>query len=109
MEGVLRPVRHFQSSLKLSSQTFICLDLSSGSTYIPLLAGLGQSLDAMAVVPVASALLGPVVGLAAAKAVTSHFSVMVRGLSQVSTILTLVKSTNVVNNLIISSSQPDRP
>ncbi|KAL0066346.1 hypothetical protein AAF712_006605 [Marasmius tenuissimus] len=30
----------------------------------------------MAVVPVASALLGPVVGLAAAKAVTSHFSVM---------------------------------
>ncbi|KAG7097729.1 hypothetical protein E1B28_005049 [Marasmius oreades] len=56
--------------------------LSSGSTYIPVLAGLGQSLDALAVVPVASALLGPVVGLAAAKAATSHFSVMVRGLSQ---------------------------
>ncbi|KAK7038905.1 hypothetical protein VNI00_010539 [Paramarasmius palmivorus] len=56
--------------------------LSSGSTYIPTLAGLGQSLDAMAVVPVTSALLGPVVGLAAAKAVTSHFSVMVKGLSQ---------------------------
>ncbi|KAL0572647.1 hypothetical protein V5O48_009305 [Marasmius crinis-equi] len=56
--------------------------LSSGSTYIPTLAGLGQSLDTLAVVPVASALLGPVVGLAAAKAVTSHFSVMVRGLSQ---------------------------
>ncbi|KAF9260608.1 propionyl-CoA carboxylase [Marasmius fiardii PR-910] len=56
--------------------------LSSGSTYIPTLAGMGQSLDTLAVVPVASALVGPVVGLAAAKAVTSHFSVMVRGLSQ---------------------------
>ncbi|KAJ8087572.1 hypothetical protein PM082_006403 [Marasmius tenuissimus] len=63
-------------------KTLECSDLSSGSTYIPTLAGLGQSLDTMAVVPVASALLGPVVGLAAAKAVTSHFSVMVRGLSQ---------------------------
>ncbi len=33
-------------------------------------------------VPVASALLGPVVGLAAAKATVGHFSVMVKGLSQ---------------------------
>lgn len=49
------------------------VDLSMGATYIPPLAGLGQSMDALAVVPVASALLGPVVGLAAAKAVTSHF------------------------------------
>lgn len=48
-------------------------DLSAGFTYIPPLAGLGQSMDAMAVVPVASALLGPTVGLASAKAVTSHF------------------------------------
>lgn len=30
-------------------------------------------MDAMAVVPVVSALLGPVVGLAAAKAVLGHF------------------------------------
>lgn len=44
-----------------------------GATYIPGLAGLGISMDALAVVPVASALLGPVVGLAAAKSVTSHF------------------------------------
>lgn len=36
----------------------------------------------MAVVPVVSALLGPVVGLAAAKATLGHFSVMVKGLSQ---------------------------
>ena len=38
---------------------------------------------AMTVVPVVSALLGPVVGLGSAKAVTSHFSVMVKGVSQV--------------------------
>ncbi|KAH8101785.1 propionyl-CoA carboxylase [Cristinia sonorae] len=56
--------------------------LAIGATYIPSLAGLGQSMDAMATIPVASALLGPVVGLAAAKAVTSHFSVMVKNLSQ---------------------------
>ncbi|KXN80937.1 Propionyl-CoA carboxylase beta chain, mitochondrial [Leucoagaricus sp. SymC.cos] len=56
--------------------------LSAGATYIPSLAGLGQSIDAMAVVPVTSALLGPVVGLAAAKAAFGHFSVMVKGLSQ---------------------------
>lgn len=53
-----------------------------GATYIPNLAGLGQSIDAMAVVPVASALVGPVVGLAAAKTALGHFSVMVKGLSQ---------------------------
>ncbi|KAF9446436.1 propionyl-CoA carboxylase [Macrolepiota fuliginosa MF-IS2] len=56
--------------------------LSIGATYIPGLAGLGQCMDAMAVVPVASALVGPVVGLAAAKAAISHFTVMVKGLSQ---------------------------
>ncbi|KAG5638759.1 hypothetical protein H0H81_010381 [Sphagnurus paluster] len=56
--------------------------LTMGATYIPGLAGLGRSMDTMAVVPVASALLGPVVGLAAAKAVLGHFSVMVKGLSQ---------------------------
>ncbi|KAI9069893.1 propionyl-CoA carboxylase [Trametes sanguinea] len=56
--------------------------LTAGATYIPPLAGLGQSMTAMSVVPVVSALLGPVVGLGSAKAVTSHFSVMVKGLSQ---------------------------
>ncbi|KAF9003297.1 propionyl-CoA carboxylase [Cyathus striatus] len=60
----------------------VALYLTLGATYIPTLAGLGQSMDAMAVVPVASALLGPVVGLAAAKAVCGHFSVMVKDLSQ---------------------------
>ncbi|KAF8639467.1 hypothetical protein AX17_001487 [Amanita inopinata Kibby_2008] len=60
----------------------VAVYLSHGATYIPPLAGLGQSMDAMAVVPIVSALLGPVVGLAAAKAALSHFSVMVKGLSQ---------------------------
>ncbi|KJA26879.1 hypothetical protein HYPSUDRAFT_84282 [Hypholoma sublateritium FD-334 SS-4] len=49
--------------------------LTLGATYIPGLAGLGRSMDALAVVPVVSALLGPVVAI-------SHFSVMVMGLSQ---------------------------
>ncbi|KAF8906805.1 propionyl-CoA carboxylase [Gymnopilus junonius] len=56
--------------------------LNIGATYIPGLAGLGRSMDAMAAVPVTSALLGPVVGLASAKAALSHFNVMVKGLSQ---------------------------
>ncbi|TBU31409.1 propionyl-CoA carboxylase [Dichomitus squalens] len=56
--------------------------LSAGATYIPPLAGLGQSMTAMTLIPVVSALLGPVVGLGSAKAVTSHFSVMVKGVSQ---------------------------
>ncbi|KIJ63181.1 hypothetical protein HYDPIDRAFT_176205 [Hydnomerulius pinastri MD-312] len=56
--------------------------LATGATYVPPLAGLGQSMDALAVVPVVSALLGPVVGLGAAKAATSHFSVMLKDLSQ---------------------------
>ncbi|KAL0957994.1 hypothetical protein HGRIS_000169 [Hohenbuehelia grisea] len=60
----------------------VALYLSMGAIYIPALGGTGQSMDTMAVVPVASALLGPVVGLAAAKTVLSHFSVMVKGLSQ---------------------------
>ncbi len=48
-------------------------DLKMGAIYIPTLGGTGNSMDTMAVVPVASALLGPVVGLASAKAVLSHF------------------------------------
>ncbi|KAF4616509.1 hypothetical protein D9613_008774 [Agrocybe pediades] len=56
--------------------------LTMGATYIPGLAGLGRSMDTLGAVPIASALLGPVVGLAAAKAAISHFSVMVKGLSQ---------------------------
>ncbi|KAF9486232.1 propionyl-CoA carboxylase [Pholiota conissans] len=60
----------------------VALYLTLGATYIPHLAGLGRSMDALAVVPLVSALLGPVVGLAAAKTAIGHFSVMVKGLSQ---------------------------
>lgn len=56
--------------------------LSMGATYIPGMNILSNSLDALSVIPVVSALLGPVVGLAAAKAAISHFSVMVKDLSQ---------------------------
>ncbi|KAJ8502624.1 hypothetical protein ONZ45_g11585 [Pleurotus djamor] len=60
----------------------VALYLKNGYAYIPSLGGTNFGMDTLAVVPVASALLGPVVGLAAAKTVLSHFSVMVRGLSQ---------------------------
>jgi hypothetical protein len=65
------------------------------------MSALGRSIDARSIIPVASALLGPVVGLAAAKSCLGHFryispsqfrllyllilslSVMVKDLSQV--------------------------
>lgn len=62
-----------QSSLNQATEIKICIDLTLGATYIPGMAGLGRSMDALAVVPVVSALLGPVVGLAAAKTVIGHF------------------------------------
>lgn len=67
-------MQHVRTTLFLHivSEAYIS-DLTLGATYIPGLAGLGKSMDAMAVVPVVSALLGPVVGLAAAKAVLGHF------------------------------------
>lgn len=60
------------------------VDLSMGATYIPAMGILSNSIDALSVIPVVSTLLGPVVGLAAAKAAISHFSVMVKDLSQAS-------------------------
>ena len=54
-----------------------------GWTYVPMNPGWEHVVDNMRTVPVASACLGPVAGLGAARAVMSHFSVMVRGLSQV--------------------------
>ncbi len=71
---VWRPVREKEDILKdVADKLSDVADLTLGATYIPPLAGLGQSMTAMATVPVASALLGPVVGLASAKAVISHF------------------------------------
>jgi acetyl-CoA carboxylase carboxyltransferase component len=54
-----------------------------GRTYVPPLMGWEHVVAMLAEVPVVAAALGPVVGLGAARMVTSHFSVMVEGLAQV--------------------------
>lgn len=51
-------------------------------TYVPMLLGMEHQVPMLSEIPVISALLGPVVGLAAARAVLTHFSVMVEGKSQ---------------------------
>jgi acetyl-CoA carboxylase carboxyltransferase component len=56
--------------------------LRSGHTYVPGNPGWDLVVDNLGRVPVAAACLGPVAGLGAARVVTSHFSVMVRGASQ---------------------------
>lgn len=57
--------------------------LEEQKTYIPPLPGFEAQVALLAVAPVVAATLGPVVGLGAARAVMSHFSVMVREISQV--------------------------
>lgn len=53
-----------------------------GWTYVPMNPGWDHVVANMSVVPVVAAVLGPVAGLGAARAVMSHFSVMVRDTSQ---------------------------
>jgi acetyl-CoA carboxylase carboxyltransferase component len=53
-----------------------------GYTYVPANPAWDWVVANMATVPVVSLVLGPVAGLGAARAVTSHYSVMVKGLSQ---------------------------
>jgi acetyl-CoA carboxylase carboxyltransferase component len=53
-----------------------------GHTYVPFVPGMELAVANLARVPVAAAALGPVAGLGAARVVASHFSVMVRGTSQ---------------------------
>ena len=55
---------------------------TSGYTYVPANPGWDLVVDNLSKVPVAAACLGPVAGLGAARVVSAHFSVMVRGLSQ---------------------------
>ncbi len=57
--------------------------LEEQKTYIPPLPGFDAQVTLLGVAPVVAATLGPVVGLGAARAVMSHFSVMVREISQV--------------------------
>ena len=53
-----------------------------GFTYVPFLPGMDVAVENLARVPVVAAALGPVAGLGAARVVASHFSVMLRGNSQ---------------------------
>ena len=52
-------------------------------SYVPLLPDWEVSVQLLSTVPVVAAALGPVAGLGAARVAASHFSVMVRGVSQV--------------------------
>src|SRR5256886_16202705 len=54
----------------------------TGFSYVPPLPGFELAVENMRRVPVAAAALGPVAGLGAARVVTSHFSVIVRGSAQ---------------------------
>ena len=53
-----------------------------GRTYVPANPGWDLVVDNLSKVPVVAAALGPVAGLGAARVVSAHFSVMVRGTSQ---------------------------
>ncbi len=55
---------------------------TQGYTYLPANPGWEWVTRNMATVPVVSLVLGPVAGLGAARAVTSHYSMMLKGLSQ---------------------------
>ena len=55
---------------------------SMGYTYLPANPGWEWVTANLATVPVVSLVLGPVAGLGAARAVTSHYAMMVKGLSQ---------------------------
>jgi acetyl-CoA carboxylase carboxyltransferase component len=56
-----------------------------GATYVPWVPGFDQVVANLGLVPVVSLGLGPVAGLGAARLVASHYSIMVRGLSQMFT------------------------
>jgi propionyl-CoA carboxylase beta chain len=53
-----------------------------GATYIPAVPGWSEVIRNLETVPVVALSLGPTAGLGAARVVASHYSVMVRGLSQ---------------------------
>lgn len=54
-----------------------------GRTYVPFNPGWEHVVENLSTVPVVALALGPVAGLGAARVVSSHYSVMVKGLSQV--------------------------
>jgi acetyl-CoA carboxylase carboxyltransferase component len=58
------------------------LDQPDGKTYIPAVPGFHFAVSNLSTVPVVGLALGPTAGLGAARVVMSHYSMMVRGLSQ---------------------------
>lgn len=54
-----------------------------GATYIPAVPGWSDVVKNLDTVPVVALALGPTAGLGAARTVASHYSIMVRGLSQI--------------------------
>lgn len=54
-----------------------------GATYIPAVPGWGDVVTNLGTVPVVALALGPTAGLGAARTVASHYSIMVKGLSQI--------------------------
>ncbi|MGQ7830227.1 acyl-CoA carboxylase subunit beta [Altererythrobacter sp. Z27] len=54
-----------------------------GATYIPAVPGWSDVVTNLETVPVVALALGPTAGLGAARTVASHYSIMVRGLSQI--------------------------
>jgi hypothetical protein len=56
--------------------------LELGATYVPFLPGFSDAIALLKQVPVAAAILGPVVGLGAARSQVSHFSVIVKEIGQ---------------------------
>jgi acetyl-CoA carboxylase carboxyltransferase component len=56
-----------------------------GHTYVPMVPGWDHVTKNLETVPVVALALGPTAGLGAARAVASHYSVMVKGLSQIFT------------------------
>jgi acetyl-CoA carboxylase carboxyltransferase component len=55
---------------------------TTGRTYVPYVPGWDIAVELLSQVPVIAACLGPAAGLGAVRVVHSHFSVMVKGLSQ---------------------------
>jgi acetyl-CoA carboxylase carboxyltransferase component len=58
------------------------LDTPQGRTYVPAVPGFAFAVDNLSRVPIVGLALGPVAGLGAARVVMSHYSLMVKGLSQ---------------------------
>jgi acetyl-CoA carboxylase carboxyltransferase component len=58
------------------------LDHPDGRTYVPAVPGFHFAVDNLSKVPIVGLALGPVAGLGAGRVVMSHYSVMVRGMSQ---------------------------